>query len=108
MGEQEIMSHPNLKPYPPAGDDMKRLVIVLDGPGKDDPNCEPCEEEENSKEVELIAGATIETDGINNCHLIGTQIAEETVSGWGFSYYKIIGDPSMVRSTMMAGEPNPQ
>ena len=43
---------------------MQRLVLVLDGPGKEDPNCGAIDQEQTNREVELIAGTTMETDGI--------------------------------------------
>lgn len=99
------LAHPNLKPYPPAADGMKRLVIVLDGAGKDNPGGGPVAGEDDM-EVELIAGATIETDGANRVRLMGVGIEEGTVQGWGYSFWTVSGDPGKVASTMMMPGPD--
>ena len=102
---QQPPSHPNLKPYPPAEKDMQRLVLVLDGPRKEDPKCGAIDQEQQTnREVELIAGTTMETDGINKYQLLGTDIVKGTVSGWGVPYWTIHGNPERVRSTRMRGE----
>ena len=74
-------THPELKPYPPASDGMKRLIITLEGAGRERPGGGPVAGE-NDMEVELIAGAKIMTDGVNHYNM-AASIEEGTVQGWG-------------------------
>jgi serine protease inhibitor ecotin len=75
-------THRELKPYPPASDGMKRLVITLEGAGRARPGGGPVAGE-NDMVVELIAGAKIMTDGVNH-HTMAASIKEGTVQGWGY------------------------
>ena len=101
--QQQPPNHPNLKPYPPAEKGIQRLVLVLDGPGKEDPNCGAIDQEQTNREVELIAGTTMETDGYNKYQLLGTDIVKGTVSASGHPYWTIHGNPEKVRTTRMMG-----
>ena len=74
-------NHPELKPYPAAKDGMERHVIVLP---------EKARGIDNDFRVELIAGKTMMTDGVNQQSL-GTVIERKTLKGWGYSYYDVIG-----------------
>lgn len=98
--------HPELKPYPAAEKGMKRLVIVLDGAGKDNSGGGPVVGE-SDMEVELIAGATITTDGINR-YRISADIKEDFVKGWGYNFWTISGNPELAMSTKMGGNEAPR
>jgi len=95
------LAHPNLRPYPPAETGMKRLVIVLEGAGRTRSGDGPVTGEDNM-EVELIAGANIVTDGVNQYRMQAT-IEEGTVSGYGYPYWTVKGDVNTVASTRMGG-----
>lgn len=83
--------HPELKAFPPAGEGMARFVIVLPEKG---------EAEIRDYRVELIAGRTMETDGVNTYRLT-SRIEERDLEGWGYTYYEVTG-PGHAASTMMA------
>lgn len=80
-----------LKAFPAAQEGMERFVIVVPekGPG-----------EAEGYLVELIAGKTMMTDGVNRVRL-GSVIEPRPLAGWGYTYYEVTG-PSAVMSTMMA------
>ena len=86
-------AHPNLKPYAEADEGMVRYVIEL-----------PELEDESLRQVELIVGQTVPTDGVNR-HFFGGKITRETVQGWGFSYYELKAIGPMA-GTLMAPHPN--
>lgn len=75
-------------PFPEAEEGFERHVIWLEKA-----------EQESAKKVEVIAGKTIEVD-CNN-HSFGGALTEQTLSGWGYSYYELkeVNGPM---STMMA------
>lgn len=77
-----------MKPYPPAQDGFKRMVIHLQ-----------TLVDENANKLELIIGKTIEVDC--NRHWFGGQITEETAKGWGYPYYSLKSVMGPM-STMMA------
>jgi ecotin len=87
--------HPQLKAFPPAEKGFERFVIVL--PDKE-------RGEEDNFKVELVAGKTIPTDGVNRNRL-GVNIVAQPVKGWGYTMYKVTGDGA-VMSTMMAAPEN--
>ena len=86
-------AHPELKPYAEAEAGMVRYVIEL-----------PKLEDESLKQVELIVGKTVLTDGVNR-HFFGGQVTREVVQGWGYSYYELKQIGPMA-GTMMAGPPD--
>jgi ecotin len=71
--------HKELKAFPPAGEGMKRFVIVL--PHKE-------RGEEDAFKVEIIVGKTMMTDGVNRLHM-GGAIEEVNLEGWGYTYYEV-------------------
>jgi ecotin len=80
------------KAYPPAEKGMVRHVLHL-----------PTLKDEFAVKLELVAGKTIETDGVNQ-YFYGGKIAEQTVEGWGYPRYDVtIG---ILGSTLMAPPPN--
>ena len=83
--------HPELKAFPVAQEGMERFVIVL--PHKE-------RGEEDDFRVELIAGKTMMTDGVNRVRL-GSRIEARNLQGWGYTYYAVTGT-SQTLSTLMA------
>ena len=67
----------NMKAYAPAAPGMVRHVLQL-----------PAQKDEYGFRIELIAGKTVETDGVNRCFL-GGKIEENNVEGWGFPRYDV-------------------
>ena len=65
------------KAYPAAAKGMKRIVIHLEA-----------KSDEFAWKVELSAGRTIETDGVNHVGG-GARIVEKTVEGWGYNYFEV-------------------
>ena len=84
------LQHPALEPFPEAADGMIRYVIVLP---------EMPRPEENYS-VELVAGRTILTDGVNRVRM-DTTLLPKPLEGWGYTYYEMTGD-GRVASTLMA------
>lgn len=78
----------NLKPYPETIDSLERYVIYVDQ-----------KDNERLFEVELTAGKTMEAD-CNNHRLIGS-FTEETVQGWGYTYYVFETEGNVVSTMMM-------
>lgn len=65
-----------LKAYPEASAGQKRHVLVL-----------PAEANEDELKVEIIVGQTKTVDC--NHHILGGQLNERVVEGWGYNYYAI-------------------
>lgn len=83
--------HPQLEsvaPYPAAEQGQVRQVIWL-----------PQQQNEDLYQVELLIGKTLEVDC--NRHMMGAQIEQQTLKGWGYDYY-IVKGLSPVASTRMA------
>jgi ecotin len=80
-----------MKPYPPAEEGYKRMVINL-----------PLLADEDTHKLELIIGKTIKVDC--NHHWFGGQLTEEVAKGWGYTYFilKSVQGPA---STLMACPP---
>lgn len=83
--------HKQLKAFPQAEKGVTRHVITL--PHKE-------RSEEIQFEVELVAGKTVETDGVNRVRM-STSIEPKPLKGWGYTYYEVTGNDQML-STMMA------
>ncbi|MDD2658811.1 MAG: serine protease inhibitor ecotin [Methylococcales bacterium] len=81
-----------MKPYPPAEDGYKRMVIHL-----------PALVDEDANKLELIIGKTIKADC--NRHWFGGQLTEEVAKGWGFPYF-ILKSVTGPASTLMACPPD--
>ncbi|MFP4308209.1 MAG: ecotin family protein [Desulfococcaceae bacterium] len=77
--------------FPPAEAGTNRFVIALPEKGVD---------ETRNYRVELIAGRTMETDGVNTYRLT-SRIEERNLEGWGYAYYEVTG-PGHAAGTMMA------
>jgi ecotin len=82
---------PGLQAFPEAKEGMERTVIVL--PHKE-------RGEEDGFKVELIAGKTMLTDGVNLMRL-GSTITPTPLEGWGYTYYVVSGS-EVAMSTLMA------
>ncbi len=80
-----------MKPYPPAEQGYKRMVIHL----------QALADEDNNK-IEIIIGKTIKVD-CNRHGFIG-NLSEETAKGWGFPYF-ILKSVKGPMSTQMACPP---
>lgn len=65
--------------YPKASAGKVRHVILLPAI--------PEEEAENLK-VEIVAGRTIDTDGVNR-YRFGGEFREKDIPGWGFSFFEV-------------------
>lgn len=87
--------HKELKAFPEAETGYARYVITL--PHKE-------RSEEVRYEVELVAGKTVETDGVNQVRM-ATTIEPKPLKGWGYTYYEVTGNDRMM-STMMAAPEN--
>jgi ecotin len=81
-------SSDEMKPYPPAQDGYKRMVIHLQALANEEAN-----------KLEIIIGKTIKVDC--NRHWFGGQITEEIATGWGYPYY-ILKSVMGPMSTLMA------
>ena len=46
------------------------------------------EEEAESLKVEIVAGRTIDTDGVNR-YRFGGEFREKDIPGWGFSFFEV-------------------
>lgn len=87
--------HPQLEsvaPYPAAEKGQVRQVIWL-----------PQQQNEESYKVELLIGKTLEVDC--NQHLMGAQIEQQTLNGWGYDYYvvKSLTPPASTRMACING-----
>ena len=83
----------NLKAFPPAGEGMVRHVLQL-----------PEKTAEEEFRVELIVGKVVRTDARNQ-YFFGGKIEEETIKGWGFTFYRI-AELGPMAGTLMAVDPN--
>jgi ecotin len=90
-GTASCASHAELKAFPPAMEGMERFVIVLP---------EKARGEDEAFMVEIMAGKTMLTDGVNLTRL-GSVIEQRPLKSWGYTYYEVTGS-SEVMSTMMA------
>ena len=82
----------DLKPYPPAAEGYKRMVIRL-----------PALTDEDNNKLELIIGKTLKVDC--NRHWFGGQLVEKIAEGWGFPYF-ILNSVTGPASTLMACPPD--
>lgn len=80
----------DLTPFPEPVDGMTRLVIVLPEMSRD----------ESNYAVELVAGKTIATDGVNLLRM-DTALEAKNLEGWGYTYYEMTGS-GRTSSTLMA------
>lgn len=89
--------HPQLEPFADAAKDQTRFVITL--PEMD-------RGEDDSFSVELIAGRTIRTDGINH-YRMDTTLKPQPLEGWGYTFYEMTGtgQTSSTRMAVPAGTP---
>ena len=80
-----------MKPYPPAEQGYKRMVIHLQALANEDNN-----------KVEIMIGKTLKVDC--NKHWFIGHLSEEIAKGWGFTYFmlKLVTGPT---STLMACPP---
>ena len=85
-------SEPDIAPFPQAEEGYERKVIRL----VEQPN-------EQDSRLELLVGRHLETDC--NRHTLDGQITQETLTGWGYVYYRVESSGT-VASTMMACPPD--
>jgi ecotin len=83
--------------YPAAAAGKTRHVILL--PHKE-------RGAEDDFKVEIVAGRTIDTDGVNT-YRFGGEFRERDIPGWGFSYFEVdaLGAPLSTRIAPTAGTP---
>ena len=83
--------------YPAATAGKTRHVILL--PHKE-------RGAEDDFKVEIVAGRTIDTDGVNT-YRFGGEFRERDIPGWGFSYFEVdaLGAPLSTRIAPTAGTP---
>ena len=88
----------NLKAaYPAAAAGMTRHVILLPHKERD---------AEGDVKVEIVAGRTIDTDGVTTVRF-GGELRERDIPGWGFSYFEVdsLGAPLSTRIAPAPGTP---
>lgn len=87
--------------YPPPAAGKTRHVILL-------PQTLANQERggEDDVKVEIVAGRTIDTDGVNR-YRFGGEFREKDIPGWGFSYFEIdaLGAPLSTRIAPAPGTP---
>ena len=83
--------------YPKAPEGMERKVIIL--PHKE-------RGEEDDFQVEIVVGRTIVTDGINR-YMLGGELREVDIPGWGFTYWQAEGRLDEPAQTLIGGESKP-
>jgi ecotin len=81
-----------MKPYPPAEDGYKRMVIHLQSLA-----------DEDTSKLEIIIGKIIKVDC--NRHWFGGEVTEEIANGWGFPYF-VLKSVTESASTLMACPPD--
>lgn len=86
-----------LAPFPAAEDGMMRLVIELPEMPRDEANYS----------VELVAGQTVVTDGVNQVRL-DTALEPRNLEGWGYTYYEMTGSARMSGTLMAVPEGTPE
>ena len=67
------------------------------------------ETEHNSatRTMELVAGQTMMTDGVNRMHL-ATKIESRPLKGWGYTFYEVTGRPIAASTRIAVPEGTPQ
>ena len=90
VGQAFGVVHPQLKAFPVAMEGMDRFVIVLPHKERGD---------EDDFMVEIIAGKTMLTDGVNQTRLINT-IESRPMKGWGYTYYEVTGNSVPIGTLM--------
>ncbi|MFZ0436085.1 MAG: ecotin family protein [Chthoniobacterales bacterium] len=82
-----------LKAFPPAGEGMRRFVIML-----------PPRKDEELLKVQLLVGKTVKLDPQNR-YCFGGKLETETITGWGYDRY-VLKSLGPMAGTFMAVEPN--
>lgn len=90
MSSEREPSHDPIKAFPEAEAGSVRYVIALPQMSRSDENYT----------VELVAGRTIMTDGVNQLRM-DTALNPQPLKGWGYTYYEMSG-AGQVASTLMA------
>ncbi|MGE0623507.1 MAG: ecotin family protein [Pseudomonadales bacterium] len=88
----------DLTPFPEADEGMTRFVIVLPEMSRD---------EETNYSVEILAGKTVATDGVNQVRL-DTSLTARNLEGWGYTYYEMTGGGRMSSTLMAVPEGTPE
>lgn len=84
------------KAYPPAAAGKTRHVILL-----------PEVEGEENRKVEIVAGKSIDTDGVNRYRL-GGEFREKDIPGWGFSFFEVDALPGPISTRIAPPEGTPK
>lgn len=87
-----------LDAFPAPADGMVRYVVTL---------AHKARGEEDRFKVELVAGKTILTDGVNSYRL-ATSIEPRNLKGWGYTYYEVTGSGETMSTLMAPPEGTPQ
>lgn len=83
----------DLKAFPPPKPGMVRHVLRL-----------PMQPDESNFKVELIVGKSVKLDAANR-YFFGGKIEEETVQGWGYTFFKVDAVGPMA-GTLIGVDPN--
>jgi len=87
-----------LDAFPAPADGMVRYVITL---------ADKARGEEDRFKVEITAGKTILTDGVNSYRL-AYSIESRNLKGWGYTYYEVTGSGETMSTLMAPPEGTPQ
>ena len=82
-----------LKAFPPAGEGMSRIVIML-----------PPRKDEELLKVQILVGKTVKLDS-RNSYFFGGKLETETITGWGYDRY-VLKSLGPMAGTVMAVDPN--
>lgn len=91
--ESPMEGSAELKAFPPAGEGMRRFVIIL----------EPQSDEDLLK-VQLLVGKTMKLDPRNRYFFTG-KLETENIAGWGYDRY-VLKSLGAMAGTLMAVDPN--
>ena len=82
-----------LKAFPPAGEGVSRVVIIL-----------PEQPDEDLLKVQLLIGKSVKLDARNR-YFFGGRLESETIQGWGYVRY-VLKSLGPMAGTLMAVDPS--